>query len=66
MKKNKLKKKLAKNLKALSKAESEVSNLFDERAEIMKAMVDAEIPVKEIAELTSLTRQMVYKIVGKK
>lgn len=66
MKKNKLKKKLAKNLKALSKAESEVSNLFDERAEIMKAMVDAEIPVKEIAELTSLTRQMIYKIVGKK
>ena len=66
MKKNKLKKKLAKTLKALSKAENEVSNLFDERAEIMKAMVDAEIPVKEIAELTSLTRQMVYKIVGKK
>ena len=66
MKKNKLKKKLAKNLKALSKAESQVSELFDERAEIMKAMVDAEIPVKDIAVLTSLTRQMVYKIVGKK
>ena len=66
MKKNKLKKKLAKTLKALSKAESQVSDLFEERAEIMKAMVDAEIPVKDIATLTGLTRQMVYKIVGKK
>lgn len=67
MKKNKLQKKLAKTLKALKDAEKKVSQLQSDRADVMKKMVENDIfSVKEVSELASMTRQMVYKIVGKK
>ena len=67
MKKNRLQKKLAKTLKALKDAENQVSQLQDDRAVVMKKMVENDLfSVKEVSELASMTRQMVYKIVGKK
>jgi len=67
MKKNKLQKKLVKTLKALKDAEKKVSQLQGDRADVMKKMVENDIfSVKEVSELASMTRQMVYKIVGKK
>ena len=67
MKKNKLQKKLAKTLKALKDAEKKVSQLQSDRADVMKKMVENDIfSVKEVSELASMTRQMVYKIVGNK
>ena len=32
----------------------------------MTQLSDADVSVKEISEVSSLTRQMVYKIIGKK
>ena len=67
MKKNKLQKKLVKTLKALKDAEKKVSQLQGDRADVMKKMVENDIfSVKEVSELARMTRQMVYKIVGKK
>ena len=67
MKKNRLQKKLAKTLKALKDAEKQVSQLQNDRAIVMKKMVENDLfSVKEVSELASMTRQMVYKIVGKK
>lgn len=65
MKKKKLAKKLAKALANLSKSEDLVKLNQENRKAVMKEMIDAGYTVKEVAELTSLTRQMVYKIVGK-
>jgi len=66
MKKNRLQKKLAKTLKALKDAEKQVSQLQNDRAIVMKKMVENDLfSVKEVSELASMTRQMVYKIVGK-
>ena len=67
MKKNKLQKKLAKTLKALKDAENKVSELQNDRAIVMMKMVENDLfTVKEVSELASMTRQMVYKIVGNK
>lgn len=67
MKKNRLQKKLNKTIKALKDAEKQVSQLQNDRAIVMKKMVENDMfTVKEVSELASMTRQMVYKIVGKK
>lgn len=67
MKKNRLQKKLNKTIKALKDAEKQVSQLQNDRAIVMKKMVETDMfTVKEVSELASMTRQMVYKIVGKK
>ena len=65
MKKKKLAKKLAKALANLSKSEDLVKVNQANRKAVMKEMIDAGYSVKEVADLTGLTRQMVYKIVGK-
>lgn len=66
MKKKRLLKKLKKVCDKLNIAEKVVKEYQNERKEIMTQLSDADVSVKEISEVSSLTRQMVYKIIGKK
>lgn len=66
MKKKRLLKKLKKVCDKLNIAEKVVKEYQNERKEIMAQLSDADVSVKEISEVSSLTRQMVYKIIGKK
>jgi len=66
MSNKKLNKKLAKCLANLSKCEQMVTGYQNKRKDIMIAMSEEGYKVTEIAELSGLTRQMIYKIVGKK
>ena len=65
MKKNKANKKMKKILNKISSAEIVLDGLFTERDNLAKEMKACGMTVVEIGEAMGLTRQMVYKIIGK-
>ena len=65
MKKNKANKKMKKVLNKITSAEIVLDGLFNERDALAKEMKASGMTVVEIGEAMGLTRQMVYKIIGK-